>query len=153
GRTVRTVTRGRIADGAVALDPDVRDDIADAHGGASRELSVMASGCLGLISFPQVPGRVTLEQLEALHPRLLPALREHPGVGFVLVRSERRRAMALGAESLTCPDEAEIEGEDPLLPFGPNAAAHVRRTDGFPHCPDLVLNSSFWEEFEAAHAF
>jgi uncharacterized membrane protein YvlD (DUF360 family) len=153
GRTVRTVTRGRVADGAVALDPDVRDDIADAHGGEVPELSVMASGCLGLISFPQVPGRVTLEQLEALHPRLLPALREHPGIGFVLVRSERRGAMAIGADGVNYLDEGEIEGEDPLLPFGPNAAAHVRRTDGFPHCPDLVLNSSFWEEFEEVAAF
>jgi hypothetical protein len=46
-----------------------------------------------------------------------------------------------------------IEGEDPLLPFGPNAAAHVRRTDGFPHCPDLVLNSTFWGDFEEVAAF
>ncbi len=153
GRTVRTVTRGSVADGAVALDPDVRDDIEDAHGGEVPELSVMASGCLGLISFPQVQGRVTLEQLETLHPRLLPALREHPGIGFILVRSQRRGAMAIGAGGINFLGEGEIEGEDPLLPFGPNAAAHVRRTDGFPHCPDLVLNSSFWEDFEEVAAF
>ena len=33
------------------------------------ELSVMASGCLGLISFPREPGRVTLERIEELYPR------------------------------------------------------------------------------------
>ncbi|HEY1355715.1 MAG TPA: phage holin family protein [Solirubrobacterales bacterium] len=155
GRTVRTVTRGRVADGAVALDADVRQDIEEAHGsgGEVPELSVMASGCLGLISFPRVAGRVTLEQIEAMHPRLLPALREHPGIGFVLVRSERRGAIAIGAGGTNFLDEGEVEGEDPLAPFGPNAAAHVRRTDAFPHCPDLVLNSTFWEDFEEVAAF
>jgi uncharacterized membrane protein YvlD (DUF360 family) len=153
GRTVRTVTRGRVADGAVALDADVRHEIEEAHGGTVPELSVMASGCLGLISFPRAPGRVTLEQLETMHPRLLPALRDHPGIGFVLLRSERRGAMVIGAAGTNFLDDGLIEGEDPLLPYGPNAAAHVRRTDGFPHCPDLVLNSTFWEDFEEVAAF
>jgi uncharacterized membrane protein YvlD (DUF360 family) len=153
GRTVRTVTRGRVADGAVALDADVRQDIEETHGGQVPELSVMASGCLGLISFPRIPGRVTIEQVEALHPRLLPALRDHDGIGFVLVRSERRGAMAIGARGVNFLDEDTVEGEDPLSPFGPNAADHVRRTDGFPHCPDLVVNSTFWEDFEEVAAF
>ena len=152
-KTVRTATRGRLADGAVALDSDAREDIEEAHGDEIPELSVMASGCLGLITFPRLPGRVTIEQLEALHPRLLPALRDHPGIGFVLVRSERRGAMAIGAGGVNYLDEETIEGEDPLAPFGPNAARHVRRTDGFPHCPDLVLNSTFWEDFEEVAAF
>ena len=33
------------------------------------ELSVMASGCLGLITFPREPGRVTLERIEERWPR------------------------------------------------------------------------------------
>src|SRR5262249_55320649 len=90
-RTVRAATRHRLADGAVALE-----DIEEAHADEIPELSVMASGCLGLISFPRQPGRVTLEQLEELHPRLLPALRDHPGIGFILVRSEQRGAVAIG---------------------------------------------------------
>jgi uncharacterized membrane protein YvlD (DUF360 family) len=152
-RTVRTATRRRLADGAVALDPDVRDEIEEAHGGEIPELSVMASGCLGLISFPRIPGRVTLEQLEEQHPKLVPALRDHPGIGFVLVRSERRGAMAIGADGVNYLDEGTVEGEDPLLPFGHNAAIHVRRTDRFPHCPDLVVNSTFWTDFEEVAAF
>ena len=152
-KTVRAATRGRLADGAVALDSDAREDIEEAHGEEIPELSVMASGCLGLITFPRLPGRVTIEQLEALHPKLLPALRDHPGIGFVLVRSESRGAMAIGAGGVNYLDEDTVEGEDPLAPFGPNAARHVRRTDGFPHCPDLVLNSTFWEDFEEVAAF
>jgi uncharacterized membrane protein YvlD (DUF360 family) len=152
-RTVRTATHDRLADGAVALDPDARRGVAKTRGGEVPELSVMASGCLGLISFPREPGRLTLERLDALHPRLLPALRDHPGVGFVLVRSERRGAMAIGKQGVNFLDEGWLEGGDPLAPFGPNAADHLRRTDGFPHCPDIVLNSSFWPEFGEVAAF
>jgi uncharacterized membrane protein YvlD (DUF360 family) len=152
-RTVRTATHDRLADGAVALDPEARRRVADTHGGEVPELSVMASGCLGLISFPREPGRVTLEQLEALHPRLVPALRDHPGIGFVLVRSERRGAMAIGKRGVNFLDQGRVEGVDPLAPFGLNAAEHVRRTDGFPHCPDIVINSALWPEFDEVAAF
>jgi uncharacterized membrane protein YvlD (DUF360 family) len=152
-RTVRAATRDRLADGAVTLDPDARREVAESHGGEPPELSVMASGCLGLITFPREPGRVSLERLEVLYPRLLPALRGHPGVGFILVRSERDGALAIGAEGIRFLDSDRVEGEDPLAPFGPNAADHLRRTDGFAHCPDLMVNSTYWTEFGEVAAF
>jgi hypothetical protein len=113
----------------------------------------MASGCLGLVSFPREPGRVTLERLGERYPGLVPALLEHPGIGFVLVRSEARGAIVLGARGTHHLDEERVEGEDPLAPFGANAAAHVRRTDGFAHCPDLVINASFSPDTEEVAAF
>ncbi len=153
GGAVRIATRGRRADGVVTLDPDARRPVEKANGVEVPELSVMASGCLGLISFPREPGRVTLERLEVLYPRLLPALREHPGIGFVLVRSERLGAMVLGRGGTRFLDDDRVEGKDPLAPFGPHAAEHVRRTDGFPHCADLMVNSTFWPEFGEVAAF
>jgi uncharacterized membrane protein YvlD (DUF360 family) len=153
-RTVRAATRDRLADGAVALDRDSRREVAETHdGGELPELSVMASGCLGLITFPREPGRVSLERLETLYPRLVPTLRDHPGVGFMLVRSERDGAMAIGAEGTRFLDDDRVEGEDPLAPFGPHAADHLRRTDGFPHCADLMINSTYWTEFGEVAAF
>jgi len=153
GRTVRRATRGSRADGAVALDPDARRDIEEAHGKEVPELSVMASGCLGLISFPREPGRVSLERIEELYPQLMPALRDHPGIGFVMVRSERSGALAVGKRGTAFLDEDRVEGEDPLAPFGPNAADHLRRTDGFPHCADLMVNSTLWPQFGEVAAF
>jgi uncharacterized membrane protein YvlD (DUF360 family) len=153
GRTVRIATRERYADGAVALGSDARREIEKAHGQELPELSVMASGCLGLISFPREPGRVTLERLESLYPRLVPALRGHAGIGFALVRSERFGAVAIGAAGTNFLDEGRVEGEDPLAAFGPNAAAHLRRTDSFAHCADLMVNSTLWPEFGEVAAF
>jgi uncharacterized membrane protein YvlD (DUF360 family) len=152
-RTVRAATRDRRADGAVVLDPDSRRQVAEAHAGELPELSVMASGCLGLITFPREPGRLTLERIEALYPKLIPTLREHPGIGFVLVRSEGQGAMAIGSRGNHYLDGGRVEGEDPLEPFGPNAADHLRRTDGFPHCADLMLNSTYWVDLEEVAAF
>ncbi|HWM63842.1 MAG TPA: phage holin family protein [Solirubrobacterales bacterium] len=152
-RTVRTATRDRRSDGAVMLDADVREEMAQAHGAEVPELSVMASGCLGLVSFPREPGRVTLERVEQRYPKLIPALRDHPGVGFVLVRSEALGALAIGARGTHFLDQDRIEGEDPLAVFGPHAADQVRRTDGFPHCADLMVNSTFWPEFGEVAAF
>jgi uncharacterized membrane protein YvlD (DUF360 family) len=153
GRTVRAATRGRRVDGAVDLDPEGRKATDEDARDELPELSVLASGCLGLVSFPRLPGRVSLEQIEALYPRLIPALRGHPGIGFVLVRSGQEGALVLGPRGVNRLDAGWVEGEDPLAPFGPNAARHLRRTDGFPHCADLMINSSFWPQFEEVAAF
>jgi uncharacterized membrane protein YvlD (DUF360 family) len=152
-RTVRAATRGRRADGAVVLDPEAREVVEESHGDGLPEITVMASGCLGLISFPREPGRVSRERIEALYPRLLPALCEHDGIGFVLVRSEREGAVAIGAEGTCFLDSDRVEGKNPLAPFGPNAADHLRRTDGFAHCADLMVNSTYWPQFGEVAAF
>jgi hypothetical protein len=81
-------------------------------------------------------------------------LREHPGIAFVMVRSEKHGALAPGPRGTVYLDGGgRVEGEDPLAPFGPNASRHLRRTDGFPHCPDLVVNSTYWEETDEVVAF
>ena len=59
----------------------------------------------------------------------------------------------LGARGTHHLDEERVEGEDPLAPFGPNAAAHVARTDGFPHCADIMVNSTYWDETDEVAAF
>ncbi|MBS1895045.1 MAG: phage holin family protein [Actinobacteria bacterium] len=153
GRAVRTATRGQVADGAVMLEERGRSQTSPDDGQELPELSVMASGCLGLVSFPRLPGRVPLEQIEELYPHLIPALRDHPVVGFVMVRSEADGALAIGARGINFLDAERVEGEDPLAPFGPNAARHLRRTDSFPHCADLMINSSYWPRFEEVAAF
>ncbi len=153
GRTVRIATRGQQVEGAVTLGVDTRHEIDAAHEGTAPELSVMASGCLGLISFPREPGRVTRERIDELYPRLIGALRDHPGIGFVLVRSQADGAVVLGRDGVHYLDSGRVEGTDPLAPFGANAAHHVRRADGFAHCPDLMVNSTYWDAADEVAAF
>jgi Type I phosphodiesterase / nucleotide pyrophosphatase len=151
-RAVRRTSRKRTVDGAVQLSGREREQ-QKGKGEQPAEIVAMASGCLGLVSFFRLPGRVTLEVLDERYPQVVPLLREHPGIGFLLVRSERHGALAIGADGVTYLDEDRVEGDDPLAPFGPNAARHVRRTDGFAHCPDIVLNSTYWADLDEVAAF
>nr|WP_305127739.1 phage holin family protein [Streptomyces longispororuber] len=109
--------------------------------GRHSEPVVLASGNLGLVSFPDVPHRMSREELDARHPALLPTLANHPGIGFLLVRSEEHGAVVLGARGAEVPLAELADGQGPLADFGPGAADAVRRTDSFPHTADIMVNS------------
>jgi hypothetical protein len=98
---------------------------------------------LGLISFTEWPERMTLEEVNEAFPAVIPGLARHEGIGFVMVRSEEHGPMVIGAEGVYYLDGDRIEGENPLEPFGPNAPGHLRRTNSFPNCPDILVNSFY----------
>nr|BAE95434.1 putative membrane protein [Streptomyces kanamyceticus] len=102
---------------------------------------VLASGNLGLVSFPDVPHRMTREEIDRRHPALLPTLANHPGIGFLLVRSAERGPVVLGARGVEVYLAEEPAELGPLADFGPGAMEAVRRTDGFPHTADIMVNS------------
>ena len=93
---------------------------------SDRDVVVLGSGNLGLVYLMEQKRRMTLEEIEAAHPTLLPAMREHPHIGWLLVRSEHHGAVALGGRGANYLDEERVEGEDPLAGFPPNAARHLR---------------------------
>jgi len=118
-----------------------------------QDVIVLGSGNLGLIYLMEERRRLTLEELNERHPRLIPALREHPHVGFLLVRSAEHGPVALGASGTHYLAEGRIEGDDPLARFSPNAPHHLRRTDGFAHVADIMVNSFYDPELEEGCAF
>jgi hypothetical protein len=151
-RVMRTATRSKMTNGIVELGPNARRR----NKGTTTEpveIVVMGSGCLGLIYFPRRPGRLTLEVIDEAYPELIPTLRAHPGIGFFLVRSARRGAVVFGRAGANYLDEGVIEGDDPLAPFGANAARHVRRTDGFAHVADIMVNSAYDANRQEVYAF
>ena len=133
--TVRAALHRPVEEGAAQHRP------ADTPTGRRSEPIVLASGNLGLVSFPDVPHRMTREEIDARHPALLPTLANHPGIGFLLVRSERHGGLVLGAHGAEIPLDRLDEEPGPLAPFGPGAADAVRRTHSFPHTADIMVNS------------
>ncbi|GLV84924.1 membrane protein [Streptomyces lavendulae subsp. lavendulae] len=109
---------------------------------------VLASGNLGLVSFPDVPGRASRKWIERTHPALLPTLAGHPGVGFLLVDGE-----VLGPGGAAARLDVPGAAEELLAAFGPGAADAVRRTDSFPHVADIMVNSAYDPRTGAVHAF
>ncbi|QDY81361.1 hypothetical protein FQU76_28620 [Streptomyces qinzhouensis] len=116
------------------------------------EPMVLASGNLGLVSFCDVPERLSREQIDARHPALLTTLANHPGIGFLLVRSEEHGSVVLGPAGAEVPI-AELSDDGPLAPFGRGAADAVRRTDSFPHVADIMINSMCDTGTGRVHAF
>lgn len=102
---------------------------------------VLASGNLGLVSFPDVPHRMSKEEIDARHPALLTTLANHPGIGFLLVRSEEHGGVVLGPFGAEIPLGELDDNPGPLADFGPGAADAVRRTHSFPHTADIMVNS------------
>jgi uncharacterized membrane protein YvlD (DUF360 family) len=120
---------------------------------SDRDVVVLGSGNLGLVYLMEKPRRLSREEIDERHPRLIPALREHPHVGWLLVRSERDGAVVLGPRGTRYLDGDEVEGEDPLAHFPPTAADHLRRTDGFTHVADLMVGSFYDPVLEDGCAF
>ncbi|MDH5520324.1 MAG: phage holin family protein [Acidimicrobiia bacterium] len=149
GRTVAAATRSRTEDGEVLLGPST----ASAARPGVDEIVVLASGNLGLISIADLPGRATRQQIDALYPGLIDGLRTHDGIGFILVRDQLLGDLVLGGDGVHHLADDRVEGVDPLKPFGPNAADHLRRTSSFTNCPDLIVNSFYDPETEEGAAF
>ncbi len=154
--TIATVKDGDENDAAVG------HAVTEATGGAQSKTSdelgdqhvvVLGSGNLGLIYLMEERRRLTLEEINDRHPRLIPALREHPHVGFLLVRSRDHGPVVLGARGAHYLADGRVEGDDPLAAFSPNAPAHLRRTDGFDHVADIMVNSFYDSELEQGCAF
>jgi uncharacterized membrane protein YvlD (DUF360 family) len=124
-----------------------KNDVSD------QDVIVLGSGNLGLIYLMEERRRLTLEEIDERHPRLLPALRAHPHVGFILVRSAADGPVALGPRGAHYLADGRTEGEDPLAAFSPNAPQHLRRTDGFAHVADIMVNSFYDEELDEGCAF
>jgi hypothetical protein len=124
-----------------ALRRPVEEDAQQHRPARSAEPVVLASGNLGLISFPDVPHRMTKEEIDARHPALLTTLANHPGIGFLLVADEEHGGIVLGARGAATPLDRLDEDPGPLAAFGPGAVAAVRRTHGFPNTADIMVNS------------
>jgi hypothetical protein len=150
---IRWLFRRRSTDGQVELGPG-RSDVASGTSSEGRpELVVCASGNLALVYLNARPERLTLEALGSLYPGLVEALAQHEGIGFVLVRSEREGALAIGSGGRNELDHGRVVGVDPLAPFGPDAADDLRRLDAMPNVGDIVLNSRLDPDTEEVAAF
>jgi uncharacterized membrane protein YvlD (DUF360 family) len=168
GRLLKRATSERLADGTVALGPNrealrqqeqvnagrrARDGDELPGGDDAPEALVLASGCLGLVYFPGGPTRLSAEEIERRHPGLLAGLAAHPGIGFAMVRSEHEGGVVLGGSGRRRLSDDVVDGDDPLAAFGPTAADHLRRHDGFRNCPDILINGAYDPETDEVQPF
>jgi len=157
GAVARTAMKARTSDGVVDLAAPKRgDDSGSARrpaGLAAPDLVVCASGNLAHVYFATQPGRLSVEDLDELHPGLVAAVAAHPGISLVLAATRDSGSIVLGASGSHRLGDDSIEGIDPLAPFGPSAADSLRRLDGIANVGDLALISRFDSDTEEVAAF
>ncbi|MBF0686612.1 MAG: alkaline phosphatase family protein [Cellulomonas sp.] len=118
------------------------------------DVVVVGSGNLGLVWFPDAPGRMLLEELQERWPGLVPGLAARPAVGVVVVDSRTRGLVAVGARGLRLleADGDVVEGEDPLAPYPARARADLTRAARLADTGDLLLVSAVGPR-DDVHAF
>jgi uncharacterized membrane protein YvlD (DUF360 family) len=160
GRLARTALGSQAEDGAVELrvgrsgKAAAEAEEAAVKGAAERpDLVAIASGNLGLVYFPQMPGRVTLEQLADRYPGMVDALAAHPGIGAIMVASEEHGSIVIGREGIHYLADGRVDGVDPVAQYGGRAVEAFRRLDGLTNVPDLSIISLYDPEFDEVAAF
>ena len=152
GRAAASALSRRREDGAVEVGARSAQTSEDVEDGAP-EVVVGASGNLANVYFLAEARRLSLEEIETRYPGLVDGLVAHPGIGFVLVRSDAMGPLAIGRDGVHHLADERIDGTDPLAPFGPRAADALRRLDGFAHVGDLLVNSTYDPDLEEVAAF
>ncbi len=148
GSVARVALAGHTSDGVVDLEQEAIPPPADAS-----TIAVVGSGNLGLVYFTGHDHRLSLEELEELHPNLVAALALHPGVAMLMVRSSVHGAVVFGPKGARYLDEGRIVGEDPTELFGPHTVLSLQREDAMTHAPDLLLISQYDPELGEVAAF
>jgi uncharacterized membrane protein YvlD (DUF360 family) len=148
----RAALGNRTTDGVVNLDAN-EDAAAAAPLADESAIAVVGSGNLGLVWFTGNDHRLTVEELEELHPGLIAQVAAHPGVGLLMVRSKEHGAIVFGANGTRYLDEDRVDGDDPTTLFGEHTVMSLRREDAMTHAPDLLLLSQYNPELGEVAAF
>jgi uncharacterized membrane protein YvlD (DUF360 family) len=108
-------------------------------GTAHPDVVVASSGNLAHVYVTGVPGRADAAAIDERYPGLIDGLRRHPGIGALIVRSPEGHPLVLGPDGRLDLATGDLEGVDPLTPYGPRAAEAIRRLEAFATSGDLVL--------------
>jgi len=153
GKLMERILSDKKENGELSIGKDAIVAGAD-KASADSDAVVLASGNLGIISFPKIEGRASWETIAKVHPNVVKTLIEHPGVSYVLINTDEFGPVALGKDAIHYLRDDVVEGgESPLAKFGPNARDHALREAMFPNCPDILVISMFDPETNEVAAF
>lgn len=128
------------------------DRAATVESATTAPLLVASSGNLALLYLTRHPGRLNRAQISRVYPQLLTGLAAHPGIGLVIVDDDDG-PVAFGPSGSHRLSDGTVQGQDPLLPYGPRARADLQRHQLADHIGDIVLISAVDPVTEEVAAF
>ncbi|GIE89316.1 Type I phosphodiesterase / nucleotide pyrophosphatase [Actinoplanes regularis] len=153
GETLNEVVEQLTADPAVSPpEPAEEQGPHDPDPMPAAPLLVLSSGNLSLIYLTRFTHRVLRAEIEETYPRLIAGLAAHPGIGLV-VAGDEDGPIAYGPGGTHRLRDGVVTGQDPLLPYGPQARADLLRHQEAAHVGDLVVISAVDAETAEVAAF
>ena len=123
---------GNALDDATGGEPSKKREKNDV---SDKDTVVMGSGNLGLVYLMEERRRLTLEEMNERHPDLIPALRNHPDVGWLLVRSSEHGRSRLALPVRTISPRAESRATTRLRPSHPTRQSTCAAPTASPTSP------------------
>lgn len=117
------------------------------------EIICLYSGNQAELYFKGNKHRLTLEEINELHPDLIELLKNHQGIGFLSVISKKDGALAIGKRGINYLDKGIIKGADPLAEFDKYAEDQLKQVNGYHTAADIIINSSYYKSTDEVAAF
>lgn len=116
------------------------------------QVAVTGGGNLGMIWFPRLPTRPTLNEIANHWPLLVPGLLASDGIGLVMATDDDGAPIVLGpAGAHRLGPQPSVTGHDPLAGYPSRAAADLERIHAVGDSGDLVVISTV-DELGQIHA-
>ena len=118
-----------------------------------NDIVVCASGNLAHVYFNSIADeRVSLSDIERVHPGLVDTLVAHDGIGLVAVADDDGDVLALGKQGAHNLSTGTVTGVDPLTAYGRSAvrSEQLLRLARFESAGDLILISSLYADGSVA---
>ena len=128
----------------------------DPDEGAATEMDgdggivVCPSGNLANVYFTAYSHQLSAAEIAREFPALVPSLVNHPGVGFVVTRSQSGGALVSGPGGVLDLATGDVLGRDPLDGYPPELADSIGRLADFANAGDLIVNGATLEDGRVA---
>ncbi len=111
-------------------------------------VAMAAAFILGLANLFIRPLILVLDELNEAFPGMVEAVIHHEGVGLVVATQSDGAPIAYGKGGTRNLHTGEVNGQDPLLPYGDVAlrAWQMRRVADFPSAGDLIIVSTLYPD-------
>lgn len=114
----------------------------------ASQIVLCASGNIAHLYITGTRSKLTLTEIDRLHPQLIENLVNHPGIGIVVGCTETGEVVALGKGGARSLSTGTVSGVDPLSQYGSvsKRAEQLLRIVEFSNSGDIIINGPVYPD-------